>query len=71
MKNRIVRANVTSRIFRPGQLPPPDDEWLERPIEERIAGVWELTKLCHAWSEGVANEPRLQRSISRIQRLRG
>jgi hypothetical protein len=30
--------------------------------------VWDLTLLCLAWQRDHASEPRLQRSISRIQR---
>lgn len=66
MDERDRRADVPTRIFRPGETPPPDDEWLRRPVEERIAGVWMLTKLCYAWNS--SEEPRLDRSVTRIWR---
>jgi hypothetical protein len=62
---RPERGIVTSRVVRPGQAIPQDREWLDRTVDERIAGVWELTKLCHAWNPG---ELRLQRSVVRTQR---
>jgi len=36
--------------------------------EERINAVWELTLLCLAWQGDQTVEPRLQRSVSRVQR---
>ena len=47
------------------------DAWRDSTMEERIAAVWELTLECLAWSDPDANEPRLQRSVCRIERLRG
>lgn len=35
---RLARI-VTSRVFRPGETPPPDNEWPERTPAERIEGV--------------------------------
>jgi hypothetical protein len=63
-----VRANITSRVIRPGQTPPEENEWLDLTIEERIEGVWILSQLCFAWSSTESIEPRLQRSHSHIQR---
>ena len=37
---------------------------------ERIEMVWILTKLCLAWSNQLQDEPRLQRTATRIQRKR-
>ncbi len=59
---------ITSRIIRPGGLMPADDYWDKFTPEERMNAVWELTLLCLAWQPDRADEPRLQRSISRIQR---
>lgn len=37
---------------------------------ERIELVWILTKLCLAWNNQLQDEPRLQRTVTRIQRKR-
>jgi len=36
--------------------------------EERIEAVWMLTELCLAWNKPSASEPRLQRTVTRLQR---
>lgn len=64
----MARRNLTSRVIRPGQAIPPDREWLAVPMEERVAAVWMLTRLCQAWRQGGADEPRLDRSVGRVQR---
>ncbi len=61
---------MTTRVVRTGQTLPLDDDWLACSVEERLAGVWELTKLCLAWSKGTSHEPRLQRSVGNVQRVR-
>lgn len=65
--------NVQSRIIRPGdpQTESPDVGWLDYTPAERIEAVWTLSKICMAWGGGSDGEPRLQRSVSRIQRPRG
>jgi hypothetical protein len=63
------RKNITSRVIRAGEpLPLEEHEWANTTPEERINAVWELTLLCLAWQKGQTGEPRLQRSISRVQR---
>lgn len=37
---------------------------------ERIEMVWILTKLCLVWNNQLQDEPRLQRTATRIQRKR-
>ncbi len=66
------RANrrMTSRIVRPGQDEPADLDWQGMSIEERMQAVWELTKLCYAWTDDDPSALRLQRSVVHIQRLR-
>ena len=59
---------ITSRIIRPGDPVPDEQYWDNATPEERMNAVWELTLLCLAWQPNQAHEPRLQRSISRIQR---
>jgi hypothetical protein len=63
-----LRTNVTTRLIRRGDPVPADDEWEALTPEERINAVWDLTLLCLAWQRDETGEPRLQRSVSRIQR---
>lgn len=58
---------VTSRVFRAGETPPEDD-WSETSVGERIDAVLELSRQCLEWTRTGTDEPRLQRSVSRIQR---
>ena len=62
------RRNVTSRIIRPGQPIPLDDEWLACSVAERVLAVWTLTKQCYEWRRESVSEPRLHRDISKVQR---
>ena len=61
---------MTSQVIRPGMEPTDDRDFGGATPEERIEAVWELTLLCLAWG-GSDNEPRLQRSVSRVQRPQG
>jgi hypothetical protein len=45
-----------------------DEAWKESTPAERIEAVWTLTKICMAWAGYQTDEPRLQRTITRIQR---
>ncbi len=60
---------ISVKIIRDGQAEPFDKAWENSSPEERIEGVWTLTKLCLAWNNHLTDEPRLQRNITRIQRL--
>jgi hypothetical protein len=71
MNHRGGRKEITSRIIRPGDPVPDEQYWDNATPEERINAVWQLTLLCLAWQSNQADEPRLQRSISRIQRPAG
>jgi hypothetical protein len=62
------RKDITSRVIRQGDPPPADEEWKNTTPEERINAVWDLTLLCLAWQKDSLDEPRLQRSLSRIER---
>lgn len=65
--NRSGKARVvTSRVFRAGEVPP-DDEWAGTSVNERVEAVWTLTRQCIEWTH-TGDEPRLQRSVSRVQR---
>jgi hypothetical protein len=59
---------ITSRVIRPGDPVPDPQFWDDATPEDRINAVWELTLLCLTWQPNQGREPRLQRSISRIQR---
>lgn len=64
------RVNAVTRVIRHGE---PEGEirlWENTTPEERMNAVWELTLQCMAWQPGAAGEPRLQRSVVRIQRAR-
>lgn len=62
------RDDMTSRVIRPGDPGAVDNEWLDKTVEERIEGVWTLTRILMAWNNGGNHEPRLQRSVSRVHR---
>src|SRR5262245_48105872 len=64
------RSRVTGRVFRNGEQPE-GRTWQDPTPEERVNAVWELTRLCLVWRSSETGEPRLQRSVSRIQRPRG
>src|SRR5262245_37004699 len=70
MEAKPHRRVVTSHITRPGQSAPTERGWEGSTPEERINAVWDLTLLCLAWNGDPASEPRLQRSVSRVQRPR-
>ena len=62
------REQLSVRVIRDGRSGARDDEWIGTSPEERIEAVWTLTKLCLAWNESPAREPRLQRTVTHIQR---
>jgi len=59
---------LSVKTIRDGDAEPFDDEWNKSSPEERIEAVWTLTRLCLAWNNHLTDEPRLQRTITRIQR---
>jgi hypothetical protein len=66
----VSGAKISGRVIRNGQEEPRDDGWLDSSPEERIEAVWTLTELCLAWNNHSADEPRLQRTITRVERSR-
>lgn len=64
----MSKEPITSRVIRPGQRPSEENDWRDSTPAERIEAVWTLTKLCLAWTTDDPDEPRLQRSVSRVQR---
>ena len=59
---------MSVRVIRDGEPEPPDNQWLMASPDERIEAVWTLTELCLAWNQHSACEPRLQRTVTRLQR---
>jgi hypothetical protein len=58
---------IKVRVIRDG-LEPADNDWAMASPEDRIEAVWTLTELCLAWHKPSASVPRLQRTITRLQR---
>jgi len=61
---------VITRVMHAGG--PAPKGWQEASLtpEARMEAAWELTLLCMAWGTEPQGEPRLQRSVVRIQRSR-
>ena len=64
-------GDIKTRVMRKGVSALETWEWEGTTPEERINAVWDLTLLCLAWNQDGSIEPRLQRSVVRIQRARG
>lgn len=71
------RARITARVVRRRQDLSAGAESEEQgsSMETRIATVWYLTLQCMAWNRdegnGDADQPRLARSVCRLERRRG
>jgi hypothetical protein len=61
---------ITDRIILNGSPEPPDNDWSMASPEERIEGVWMLTKICMGWNTPSTDVPRLQRTVTHLQRAR-
>ena len=68
MSEDLRTEQINVRVIRDGMAEPPDDDWSNATPEERIEAVWTLTELCFAWNKLSASEPRLQRTVTRLQR---
>ena len=68
MSENSRNDRITVKVIRDGSPEPPDNDWTKASPEERIEAVWTLTKLCMAWNNPSTSEPRLQRTITRLQR---
>jgi len=62
------KDQITVRVIRNGLPEPPNDDWSMASPEERIEAVWMLTELCMAWNNPSSSVPRLQRTVTRLQR---
>jgi hypothetical protein len=66
------RTAMTARLFRSTHSAAAQrTDWHDSTMEQRIAAVWDLTLECLAWTQPDAHEPRLQRSVCRVERRRG
>jgi hypothetical protein len=61
------QEKISFKIIRDGSESR-DEGWKRLSPSERIEAVWTLTKLCMEWNNPGSNEPRLQRTITRLQR---
>ena len=68
MRDSGKEKKITSCVIRPGDPVADEQYWDNATPAERMNAVWELTLICLTWQSKQAHEPRLQRSISRIQR---
>jgi hypothetical protein len=68
MLDRSRRERMTVRVIRRARSESRDDDWTTSSPEERIEAVWTRTKLCLAWNQDSDHEPRLQRTITHLQR---
>ena len=58
---------ISVSVFPNGEPEPPDINWSMATMEERIEGVWTLTKLAMGWNES-SDVPRMQKTITRVIR---
>jgi hypothetical protein len=70
MSESLQRDKITVRVIRGGLPEAPESDWTTTSPEERIEAVWTLTELCLAWNQQWTHEPRLQRTVTRLQRAR-
>ena len=68
MVDDLRSEQITVKVIRDGLPEPPDIDWSMASPEERIEAVWTLTELCMAWNKSSESEPRLQRTVTRLQR---
>jgi hypothetical protein len=70
MLDRSRHERMTVKVIRGKRPESQPDDWAISSAEERIEAVWTLTKLCLAWNQDSDSEPRLQRTVTRLQRAR-
>ena len=68
MSGRSRNEQLTVRVIRDGLSESQDNDWSTSTREERIEAVWTLTELCMGWNQPSTRAPRLQRTVTRIQR---
>ena len=68
MSNSSQDGEMSAKVVRGGQDEPTGNEWVDASPEERIEAVWTLTRICFEWNGNSSLEPRLQRTVTRLQR---
>jgi hypothetical protein len=68
MSENAREDRITVRVIRDGLPEPADNDWTMASPEEGIEAVWTLTKLCMGWNNPSTGEPRLQRTVTHLQR---
>lgn len=70
-RRRHRQLTATTRLVATSEANSEPD-WGGEPstMSARMAAVWQLTLQCLAWSDRDEGEPRLQRSVVRVQRGR-
>lgn len=71
MQHRQEERVITSRVIRAPDVEPRTNEWVNYSAAERIEAVWTLTLSCLNWNTENFRVPRLQRTVTRIQRTEG
>lgn len=68
MSKHSRNEEITVRVIRNGEPEPPDDYWSKATMEERIEGVWILTRLCIEWNNPSGSVPEFQKTVTRLIR---
>lgn len=68
MSNSSQDREMSAKVVRGGQDEAAENEWMDASPEQRIEAVWTLTKICLEWNGNSSLEPRLQRTVTRLQR---
>ena len=70
MDNAERRRHWTVRVIRPGEDERAADRefWQRMTPDERVAVLWDMVLEARAWQGGHGDQPRLQRSVVRVQR---
>jgi hypothetical protein len=70
MSENSQNEQIKVRVIRNGEPEPPDNDWAMATMEERIEGVWTLTKLCMGWNQSSTDVPRLDKTVTRVIRAK-
>ena len=68
MRETARNERVQVRVIRDEPDSQLNDDWADSSPEERIEAVWMLTKICLGWNNVTTDEPRLQRTVTSLQR---
>jgi hypothetical protein len=68
MSEAADRQPISSRVVRSSDIQTKKNEWLSASPAERIEAVWTLTLAASGWNKEGFEEPRLDRSTTRVIR---